>query len=127
MSGAFYPGNNDESTKGCKKTVEIPCDPQRCNIAFLEFHGGADFLAPIDGGLRRHECLPDIRYYMSEWVERDGLSEDPVEEYNLTSVATVYKYDEKGTVTWVYDGDTIGHDWPWTVVNPDTIRAHSKP
>lgn len=127
VSGAFYPGNNDESTKGCKETVEIPCDPQRCNIPFLEFHGGADFLAPIDGGLQRHECLPDIQYYMSEWAKRDNISEEPIEQYNLTSVATVYKYDEKGTVTWVYDGETIGHDWPWTVVNPDTIRAHSKP
>ncbi|KAK6079314.1 hypothetical protein SCUP515_03974 [Seiridium cupressi] len=127
VSGAFYPGNNDESTKGCEKPVPIPCEPERCNIPFLEFHGGADFLAPFDGGLQRHECLPDIRDYMSEWAVRDGLSADPVYQYNLTSAATVYKYDEDGLVTFVYDGDTIGHDWPWTVENPDTVRAHSRP
>lgn len=127
VSGAFYPGNNDESTKGCKKEVKVPCDPQRCDIPFLEFHGGADFLAPLEGGLQRHECLPDIKTYMGEWAKRNGFPDEPISQYNLTSVATVYKYDEDGKVTWVYDGDRIGHDWPWTVVNPDTVRAHSKP
>lgn len=127
VSGAFYPGNNNQSTKGCEELVEIPCDPQRCDAPFLEFHGGADFLAPLKGGLQRHECLPDIQYYMGEWAKRNGFPSEPISQYNLTSVATVYKYDEQGKVTWVYDGDTVGHDWPWTVENPDTVRAHSKP
>jgi poly(3-hydroxybutyrate) depolymerase len=126
VSGAFYPGNNDESTKGCKVPVPIPCDPQRCNVPFLEFHGGADFLAPIDGGLQRHECLPDIQSYMQMWVASNNLSSTPTETYNLSSVAEVYKYGD-GLVTWVFDGPKVEHDWPWTVVNPDTIRAHSQP
>ncbi|KAK6192999.1 hypothetical protein LQW54_012903 [Pestalotiopsis sp. IQ-011] len=127
VSGAFYPGNNDESTKGCEKAVPIPCDPQRCNIPFLEFHGGADFLAPYDGGLQRHECLPNIPDYMQEWADRNELPSSPVETYNLTDVAVVYKWREDGLVTHVFDGPKVEHDWPWTVENPDTVRAHSKP
>ncbi|KAI1863091.1 hypothetical protein JX265_007471 [Neoarthrinium moseri] len=127
VSGAFYPGHNDGMSDKCKDEVPVPCSPMRCNIPFLEFHGGADFLAPIEGGLHRHECLPDIRTYMRQWAQRDKLDTEPTEVYNLTDVAQVNKYDDKGTVTFVYDGDKVGHDWPWTVENPDTKRAHSKP
>jgi poly(3-hydroxybutyrate) depolymerase len=127
VSGAFYPGNNDGSTDNCVDPPTITCDTPRCNTPFLEFHGGADFLAPIDGGLHRHECLPDIPTYMSEWAARDGLDTEPVLAYNLSSVAGVYKYDDAGTVTWVYDGPKVGHDWPWSVPNPDTMRGHDDP
>lgn len=127
VSGTFYPGNNDGMSDECADPVPVPCAPARCNIPFLEFHGGADWLAPIDGGLHRKECLPAISTYMQEWAERDGLGSEYVETYNLTDVAQVNKYDAAGMVTFVYDGDSVGHDWPWTVPNPDTERAHSQP
>ncbi|KAI0132912.1 putative ferulic acid esterase [Xylariales sp. AK1849] len=127
VSGAFYPGTNKGTDDGCKDKVEVPCATTRCNIPFLEFHGGADFLAPFEGGEQRQECLPNIPDYMAEWVARDKLDATPTVTYNLSSVATLYKYDEAGTVTFVYDGNNVGHDWPWTVPNPDTKRAHSKP
>ncbi|KAH8647884.1 Alpha/Beta hydrolase protein [Xylariales sp. PMI_506] len=127
VSGAFYPGTNKGESDKCKDPPKIKCSPSRCNIPFLEMHGGADFLAPLDGGLQRHECLPDIKTYMEEWAVRDGLNSTPVSTYNLSTVAEVYEYDEEGLVTWIYDGPRVGHDWPWTVVNPDTIRGHDSP
>lgn len=47
--------------------------------------------------------------------------------YNISKVAKVEKFDEVGTVTWIYDGPKVGHDWPWTVVNPDSIRGFDAP
>lgn len=58
---------------------------------------------------------------------RNGLSAEPIVTHDLTFAAQVYKYDEAGTVTWVYDGDLVGHDWPWTFINPDSVRGLDLP
>lgn len=124
VSGAFYIDADCDDPD----TVAIPCDPGRCNVPVLEFHGGADFLVSIDGGERRSACLPSIKHYMENWAELDGLnSTAPAVVYNITSAATVSKYDEAGTVTFVYDGDDVKHDWPFTVATTDTAMDRGDP
>lgn len=118
VSGAFY----INATCTDPETVTIPCDPGRTNVPFMEFHGGADFLVSISGGERRDACLPSIRHYMTAWAERNDFDSVPALTYNITSEATVYKSDDVGTVTFVYDGDNVAHDWPFTISTSDTNK-----
>lgn len=123
VSGAFYIDADCDDPD----TVEIPCDPGRRNVPFIEFHGGADFLVDIDGGERRSECLPSIKHYMTEWAVRDGFNSTPAVIYNLTAEAEVFKSDDNGTVTFVYDGDSVEHDWPFTIATADTAMDGAQP
>jgi poly(3-hydroxybutyrate) depolymerase len=123
VSGAFYIDADCDDPS----TVTIPCDPGRCNVPIIEFHGGADFLVSIDGGERRSACLPSIQHYMQNWAELDGLNSTPVQVYNITTAATISKYDDAGTVTFVYDGDDVEHDWPFTIPTADTAMDGGDP
>lgn len=117
VSGAYYYAEDDNGQ--CDEdNVTFSCSPGRDGIPILAFQGGADDVVSYDGGKRRGGCLPNVGHWISQWAVREGLNSDPTENQEITSSATKYIYgdgDEKGLVSFVYDGKNVGHVWPATV------------
>jgi poly(3-hydroxybutyrate) depolymerase len=122
VSGAFYVKNKTECDP---TTIPIPCNPGRPSVPFIEFHGGKDHTISYLGGPKRHECLPEIPYYLQEWAARDELGTQNVTS-QLTDDTLVYQFGTDGLVTGVYD-TSIQHDWPSTFPNPDNRREGHQP
>lgn len=124
VSGAFYFPEDDG--KCDVDNVTFTCSPGRKHIPLLAFQGGADTVVAYKGGSRRGGCLPNVGHWISQWAIRDGLDADPTDEVNITSAATKYIYgdgDDKGLVTFVYDGKDVGHVWPATDEDGDKGTA----
>ncbi|KAH8201522.1 hypothetical protein TruAng_004293 [Truncatella angustata] len=132
VSGAFYTTGSESDLVSCAdpRTLAITCNPGREDIPVLDFHGGNDTTISIDGGSRNGGCLPDIRHWVDDWVERNNLTVASSETEKLNGSAEIYRYgkgSEKGLVTFVYDGDHVNHDWPATVNNSDSWTHGSGP
>jgi poly(3-hydroxybutyrate) depolymerase len=113
VSGSYY--YNETDGKCDPNTITLTCIPGRDKIPFLAFHGGDDSVISNKGGSRRGGCLPDIEVFIKDWAKRDGLSDQSTSSDAFTKHATKYVYgsdSEQGLVTYVYDGDNIGHTWP---------------
>lgn len=110
-SGAFYEG---ASTTNCNPlAVPITCNPGRQHQPFLEIHGNADPQISYTGGSHNNECLPDVRYYVTQWAVREG--------YGSTNTTTAlgsgnfqFQFGNMnsypGVVTHVMVNG-LGHDW----------------
>lgn len=120
VSGAFY-----VNTTPCHAdTVQIPCNPGRRNIPFLEFHGGNDTTISYNGGDRKNQCLPTIPHFIQQWAIRDGLGSQNTSKH-LAPNTTLYSFGHgahAGLVEHIFDA-AIGHDWPSTVPNDDNTKA----
>ncbi|KAK7755032.1 hypothetical protein SLS62_002846 [Diatrype stigma] len=134
VSGAYYVPPDVVGDDVCADPATValrPCEPQRDRIPLLAFHGGNDTTIFYDGGERRGYCLPAVQHWVAGWVGRDGLDAEPAEVRNLSSQATVSVYakgdDDRGLVTFIYDGDHVNHDWPATFPNSDNIEHGSGP
>lgn len=116
VSGAFY-----IDTLPCNgTTVPIPCEAQRSDIPFVEFHGGNDTTIRYDGGERKKECLPSIPHFIQAWALRDNLGDASVAT-RIAPNTTRFSFGD-GLVEQYYESD-IGHDWPSTVPNADNKVA----
>jgi poly(3-hydroxybutyrate) depolymerase len=132
VSGAFYTTGSTSNLVSCDdpKTLAITCNPGRDSIPVLDFHGGNDTTISINGGFRNGGCLPNIRYWVAEWVLRNNLTASSADIKYLDGSAKEYRYgkgDEEGLVTFVYDGDRVNHDWPATINNTDNEDHGSGP
>lgn len=118
-SGAFY-----EDTP-----TDVPCNPGRSTIPFLEFHGTADTTIPYSGGPRRGATLPTIPDYLASWATRNGC---PQGQQNTTT----YEYQNNVQISsWSCNGNQdivqgylingMAHDWPSTVPNDDNKTGHT--
>ena len=119
VSGAVY-----VDQLPCNLTsVKIPCNPGRCHIPMLEFHGGNDTIINYLGGERKQACLPTIPHWEQEWALRDELSlrNRTIHLTNDTLLYTHGEYWETGLVQHIYEPH-INHDWPSTVVKDDKIQ-----
>ncbi|KAF5718668.1 carbohydrate esterase family 1 [Fusarium globosum] len=120
VSGAFYidaPSCNPD-------TVSVPCNAQRDNIPFIEFHGGNDTTIHYDGGARQKECLPSIPHFIQQWALRDDLGSSN-QETHIAPNTVRYRFGSgstEGLVEHYFESD-IGHDWPSTVPNDDNQRS----
>ncbi len=117
VSGAFYYAE-DADGQCDPDNVTFSCSPGREKLPILAFQGGADDVVAYDGGHRRGGCLPNVGHWISQWAVREGLGPDPTEQQKITNAATKYLYgdgDERGLVSFVYDGKSVGHVWPATV------------
>ncbi|KAA8570268.1 hypothetical protein MFRU_005g03620 [Monilinia fructicola] len=125
VSGAYY-----IDTQPCHPhNVTIPCSPGRPKIPILEFHGGNDSTIHYGGQANRsNECIPSIPHWVREWALRDKLGLKNVTT-TLTNDTVVYTYgegEEKGLVQHVFD-KVLGHSWPSTAPNDDSIRLEEGP
>jgi poly(3-hydroxybutyrate) depolymerase len=121
VSGAFYLGHTNCSDPS---TVPISCNASRSDIPIMEFHGGNDTTISIHGGKRHGYCLPAIAHWIRAWGRRDNvnISELVVDDKSLSGSALIRRYgkgNKYGLITWVYNGDEAGHDWPATYPNRD--------
>lgn len=141
VAGAYYVIPDDEEGSCDVDTVSLgSCEPARTNFPVLAFHGGNDTTVPIEGEQRHDKgCLPNVRHWLKGWVEREGMEYDEEEGSDvmtaeLTSEAKAWSYGkgmgdeddaewDDGTVIFVYAGDEVGHDWPYTDWNADN-EAH---
>jgi poly(3-hydroxybutyrate) depolymerase len=118
VSGAYY---QDVPEDACDaETVPIECNPGRCPIPIIEFHGTAESTIPYNGGGRRGECLPSVPHFVREWAKRDGLGlhNQTTSLYDGNVLEYQYGSEEAlGTVTH-YRIEGLGHDWP--SVNPNS-------
>lgn len=132
VSGAFYTTGATSDLKSCgdPKTLALTCHPGRDAIPVLDFHGGNDTTININGGLRNGGCLPNIRYWVAKWAQRNNLTASPSAVTSLNGSAQKFQYGtgtQQGLVTFVYDGDHVNHDWPATVNNSDNWAHASGP
>ncbi|KAL8404612.1 hypothetical protein RB594_009459 [Gaeumannomyces avenae] len=132
VSGAYYIHNTSKAQCDRKDSIQFPdCRPSRKNMPLIAFHGGADPTIPFDGTHRRatNSCLPSIPHWINEWVKREGLDvasgrTTPIKGSKDGGNKTVWGGGSKGQVEFVYDGDTIPHDWPSMVPNSDNGGAN---
>lgn len=132
VSGAFYSTGAQSDLTSCNdvQTLGMPCNPGRDSIPILDFHGGNDTTININGGSRSGGCLPSIWFWVIQWAARDNLAALPLETARLNGSAKEYQYgtgEEKGLVTFIYDGDHVNHDWPATINNTDSWAHGSDP
>ncbi|KAI1869948.1 uncharacterized protein JN550_005538 [Neoarthrinium moseri] len=119
VSGAYYNASITKRAECHPQTMPILCDPGRKDIPILAFHGGADDTVSYFGGYRKKACLPDIRYWIGQWSEREGLGETAVNNLIAGTNGGINITYGGGLVKLVFDGWNIPHDWPATFENSD--------
>lgn len=124
VSGAYY--NKDITSEADCDPLAMPivCSPGRAGVPVMAFHGGADTTISYTGGFRKDACLPDIQYWVGEWVRRDGLDATPTNTSIAGSDGGIVSSYGGGLVTFVFDGWNIPHDWPATFENADNEGAN---
>jgi poly(3-hydroxybutyrate) depolymerase len=124
VSGAYYiqEGVSSEAdcTKAIRQTIKFrPCHPGREDVPLLAFHGGNDGVINYTGDYRREACLPSVLHWAEEWADRNGLSPNAAQDPLDGSDNGFVKSFGGGLVTFVYDGDDVGHVWPSMEKNSD--------
>lgn len=120
VSGAYYIDQLSRKAD-CKdpSAVRIPCGSGREGTPIMAFHGGSDQNIKYAGGFQTY-CLPSVRHWAEDWVQRNGLNVS--NECNSTirgSDHGVVSSWGGGLVNLIYDGDNIKHDWPSVLRNAD--------
>jgi poly(3-hydroxybutyrate) depolymerase len=124
VSGAYYIDGVSKAECGSPPVDDIDldavCSPGRKGVPILAFHGGNDKIIDITGDWRSQKCLPDVRSWIEQWADRNGLDVDDAKTDSIegSDNGKVTAWGG-GVVTFVYDGDDIGHDWPATIWNND--------
>ncbi|RWA04805.1 hypothetical protein EKO27_g10300 [Xylaria grammica] len=131
VSGSYYV--NVTGTECTPLTLNFNCHPARKHVPIFIFHGGHDDTINYGGGPRSSECLPYIPHFVAAWAARDGLSDTPEGVGLLLDAgdnATLYRYgsrSQKNLVEFVYGGNHVGHQWPATIPNSDSIEHATPP